>query len=184
MVRVVSFAAIVLLALGLSMDVTAVAAARGALGNVRPRDAAWLVLVFGGAHAVMPALGALAGENLGSFVDRWDHWVAFAVLVAVGGRMLWQARSGVSIPPVGVAATAGLAFVTAVDALAVGVTLPMLDAPVVLAIATIGTVAGLATGVGVVVGRWFGAQVGPRADAIGGLVLVALGTKILITHLA
>jgi putative Mn2+ efflux pump MntP len=179
----VSFSTLVLLALGLAMDATAVAAARGALGGVRWRDAVMIVLLFGGAHLAMPALGAVAGTSLGDIIERWDHWVAFVLLVAIGGKMFVQAVRGVPTAPIGLAATAVLAVVTAVDSLAIGVTLPMLNAPVIPAIATIGGVTALASGAGLAVGRWYGSRAGARADAVGGLVLIAMGTKILVSHI-
>jgi putative Mn2+ efflux pump MntP len=76
-----------------------------------------------------------------------------------------------------------MAVATSIDALAVGVTLPMLDAPLLTSLATIGITTALLSGVGLLLGRRFGSMLGPRLDVIGGLVLIGLGTKILIEHL-
>jgi putative Mn2+ efflux pump MntP len=178
-----SFLEIIVLALGLSMDATAVAAARGAAAQtIRARDALFVGLLFGTAHVAMPLAGALAGEQVGAEIARWDHWVVFVLLVAIGGKMIWQANKSEE-QKVGLAATLVLAIATALDALAVGITLPMLDAPLALSVGTIGGVAATATMLGLVAGRRFGARIGPRADIAGGLVLIALAIKILVEHL-
>jgi putative Mn2+ efflux pump MntP len=76
-----------------------------------------------------------------------------------------------------------LAVATSIDALAVGFTLPMLDAPFALSLATIGITTALLSALGLFAGRRFGAMLGKRLDVAGGLVLIALGVKILVEHL-
>ncbi len=88
-----TFQAIVLLALGLAMDATAVAAARGlAAPRQRARDVALVAALFGGFQALMPLIGWLVGRSVGPLVERWHHWVVFALLGAIGAKMLWEAR--------------------------------------------------------------------------------------------
>src|SRR5690606_26075967 len=85
--RPMSFAAILLLAIGLAMDATAVSAARGLRApKVRARDAVTVALVFGGLQAAMPVLGWLVGAELGPVIRDWDHWIAFGLLAAIGGK--------------------------------------------------------------------------------------------------
>src|SRR3954467_8264876 len=89
----VSFGALLLLALGLAMDATAVAATRGmAVARIRPRHVMLVALFFGGFQALMPVVGWLVGTRVGPLVEAWDHWIAFALLNAIGGKMLWEAR--------------------------------------------------------------------------------------------
>ncbi len=187
-----SFGALLLLALGLAMDATAVSAAQGlALPRVLPRHALLVGAWFGGFQAGMPLLGWLVGKRVGPLVQAWDHWIAFVLLGAIGGKMLWESRDSTrkdaqapsGVDPFGTRTMLGLALATSVDALAVGVTLPMLDAPLVLAVVTIGVTTALSSVLGLLVGRRFGALFGRRVDAFGGLVLVGLGTKILVEHL-
>lgn len=187
-----SFGAILLLAAGLAMDSTAVAAARGlATPVVRARHVASVGLLFGGVQALMPALGWALGRQLGDLVAAWDHWVAFALLGAIGGKMLWEARETGDDAAAAPRATdlyalrvlLVLAFATSIDAFAVGITLPMLSAPFALSIATIGVVTALLSGLGVVVGHRFGVLLGRRLEVAGGLVLLGLGVKILVEHL-
>jgi len=190
--RSVSFGAILLLALGLAMDATAVAAARGlSASRILPRHALLVGAWFGGFQAAMPLLGWLVGSRLGPFVQAWDHWLAFVLLGAIGGKMLWESRTARSadapVPsgtdPFGPRVMLVLAVATSIDALAVGVTLPMLGAPLVLSLVTIGVTTALSSMLGLLAGRRFGALLGRRLDVFGGLVLVGLGTKILVEHL-
>jgi hypothetical protein len=95
----VGFPSIFVLALGLSMDAMAVAAARGlATPHVRGRHVAQIALFFGGFQALMPLLGWMIGASLGEHVRAWDHWIAFVLLCAIGLKMLWDARPGAPEP--------------------------------------------------------------------------------------
>jgi len=188
--RGVSFGAIILLSLGLAMDATAVSAARGvAARRVLPAEVLRVALLFGGFQALMPLLGWLVGSQLGSALSDFDHWIAFGLLGAIGGKMLYEAwTSGERAAEDGpdlfrFEILLVLAVATSIDALAVGITLPMLDAPFLLTLATIGIVTALSSAAGLLAGRHFGSAFGKRLDALGGLVLIGLGSKILIEHL-
>lgn len=182
---------IVMLAVGLAMDAAAVSAAKGlALPAIRARHAVLVALFFGGFQALMPLLGWLIGTRVGPLVEQWAHWIAFTLLCAIGGKMLWEARAADGDSAAGTSATTDpmapggmlvLAVATSVDALAVGVTLPMLNAPLVLSVLIIGVTTALLSIAGLFAGRKFGALLGRRLDAVGGLVLVGLGVKILLT---
>jgi len=178
------------LAVGLAMDAAAVAVVRGTLTPVlRLRHFLLVGLYFGGFQALMPLAGYWAGAQAGDRFAAWDHWIAFVLLGVIGAKMIHEGVSG-ELQPV---ATAGdpftprtmlpLALATSIDALAAGATLPMLGAPLVLSITTIGIVTALLAAAGLALGRRFGAMLGRRFDAVGGVVLVLLGTKILIQHL-
>ena len=184
------FGAILALSVGLAMDATAVSAARGmAVPEVRPRHIALVALFFGGFQALMPVIGWLVGSRIGPLVEAWDHWIAFVLLAGIGGKMLWESRHLKAESPrseeelFGLRVMLALAVATSIDALAVGITLPMLDAPFALSVATIGITTAILCGVGLVVGRRAGAMFGRRLDAFGGLVLIGVGTMILIEHL-
>lgn len=184
-----SFVAILALAIGLAMDSTAVAAAQGmAAGRADARLVLSVAVVFGGVQALAPALGWALGSQLGPSVAAWDHWIAFVLLAGIGGKMAWEARAGAEAPSETPAASprvlVTLAIATSIDALVVGTTLPMLGAPFVLSIVTIGVVTAVLSGLGVIVGRRFGALLGKRLEMAGGLVLIALGVKILVEHLS
>jgi len=173
------------------MDATAVAAARGlAVPRVLPRQVVLVALFFGGFQALMPLVGWLIGSRVGSLVQAWDHWIAFGLLGGIGGKMIWEARGRPDDDKdkdagdlFGLKVMFILAIATSIDALAVGITLPMLGAPLALSLITIGVTTAVLSVAGLYAGRRFGALLGKRLDVIGGLVLIGLGTKILIEHL-
>lgn len=201
------------LAVGLAMDATAVAAATGLAAPVlRARHYALVALCFGGAQAGMPVAGWLLGRSLGGAIAAWDHWIAFVLLGGIGTKLLIEARRAPAAPgdrrapaagepaapeaePAGAAAPPprdpfaprvliALSIATSIDALAAGVTLPLLGAPIAIAIATIGVVtAGLAAG-GLALGHHAGARLGARLGVAGGVILIGLGTKTLLEHLS
>ena len=186
-----TFGAVLSLALGLAMDATAVSAARGvATPRIQAKHVLSVALFFGGFQAFMPLLGWLVGTRIGPAVQAWDHWIAFVLLGAIGGKMLWEARSQDDEPEARVANLYAfkvmlvLAVATSIDALAVGVTLPMLNAPFALSLITIGVTTAILSAAGLFAGHRFGALLGKRLEIVGGLVLIGLGTKILIEHLS
>lgn len=190
------FAELLILALGLAMDATAVAATRGFVATtVRPRDVVTVALLFGGAQALMPALGWALGTRIGPAAQAFDHWIAFVLLVGLGGKMLWEARptkadddehdNGHDIADAfGARVLVTMAVATSIDAFAVGITLPILDAPFVLSLVTIGVTTAVCSGLAVVAGKRLGSLFGKKLELVGGLVLIVLGTKILIEHLS
>lgn len=184
-----SFAAILWLAVGLAMDATAVSAARGlSAERVTARHVVLTAVYFGGFQAGMPVIGWLLGDWLGPYVRAWTPWIAFVLLLVLGGKMLWESRDDPETEsdapdPFAVAVMLTLAVATSIDALAVGFTLPLLGAPMALSLVTIGVTTALLSAAGLYLGRRFGALLGRRLDAIGGLVLIGLGVKLLVEGL-
>jgi putative Mn2+ efflux pump MntP len=188
-----TFGAIVFLSLGLAMDATAVAAAKGmALPVLHARDVARVALLFGAFQGLMPMLGWLIGYSIGPMVEAWDHWIAFTLLCAIGGKMLWEARhafgdvvksGGPASEPLAMNTLLLLAVATSIDALAVGITLPMLNAPLIASWCTIGVTTAVLTALGMTLGRKLGALLGRSLEVFGGLVLIGLGVKILVEHM-
>jgi putative Mn2+ efflux pump MntP len=181
--------ALLALAVGLAMDATAVAASRGlAAPRIRLRDVLLVGGLFGGFQALMPLAGWVLGKRFGPYVEAWDHWIAFVLLAGIGGKMLWEAWQGDAAPPAvdrvfEVRVLLSLAVATSIDALAAGITLPMLGAPLLASILVIGLVTAALSILGLFAGRHFGAALGKRLDVAGGLVLIGLGVKILVEHL-
>ncbi len=189
----VSFFSILLLALALAMDATAVAASRGlAAQQVTLTHAVRVALFFGGSQALMPLLGYYLGTVLGRFAAAWDHWIAFALLAAIGLKMLWDARPSQAEgndekpgarDPFGLRVMMVLALATSIDALAAGVTLPLVGAPLLLTLVTIGVTTAALSVLGLYAGKRLGDLFGRRLDAIAGLVLIGLGVKVILSHL-
>lgn len=185
----VSLASILLLAVGLAMDATAVAMASGfSAQRVRTRDALLLAFCFGGAQALMPALGWLAGARFEKAIAAWDHWVAFALLAGIGAKMIRDGFKGhdEDAPkgdPFAWKSLMVLAIATSIDALAAGITLPLLDLPLILSVSVIGLVTFGLSFVAVFLGRRFGDRFHGKLDLLGGVILIFIGTKTLVEHL-
>ncbi|HKU37114.1 MAG TPA: manganese efflux pump MntP family protein [Polyangiales bacterium] len=190
-----SFLSLEVLAVGLAMDAAAVSASCGvSTPRLRLRHFLLVAAFFGGFQALMPLLGYLLGARIGSVVSEWDHWIAFVLLGGIGLHMIFEARDADDADDeeeprserdlFGLRMLSVLAIATSIDAFAVGITLPMLDAPLSLSLVAIGVTTAALSALGLWVGRRFGARVGRRMDAFGGVVLVLFGTKILIQHLS
>ncbi|MEM9490931.1 MAG: manganese efflux pump MntP family protein, partial [Myxococcota bacterium] len=181
---------ILLLAASLAVDATAVSAARGlAAERIQFRHALTVAIAFGGFHALALAIGWALGAQFGPTVAAWDHWVAFGLLAGIGGKMLWESARQAASRIVeqddlfGVGVMVVLAIATSIDAIAVGISLPMLNTPLAMSICVIGVVTALLSTVGLFVGRRFGTMLGNRLGAVGGLVLIGIAVKILVQHL-
>jgi manganese efflux pump family protein len=176
------------LAVGLSMDAFAVAtAASVTLGRVTPRQVFRFAFHFGLFQAMMPVLGWLAGLTVQRYIQAWDHWAAFGLLVFVGGKAIVQAlkspEDGSDKPD----PTRGLSLVvlsvaTSLDALAVGLSFAMVRVRIWYPAVVIGLITAGLTWVGMLVGSRLGTRFGRRMEIAGGLVLIGIGVKILISH--
>lgn len=169
-----------LLGLALAMDAFAVALTQGARFRPRIGGALAIAVTFGLFQAVMPLIGWGIGAVGFSYVEAASHWIAFALLTFLGVRMLGghggedeaaHALTGRAL------VLAGLA--TSIDALAAGITLPTLDAAPLVAVALIGGITFALSLAGVELGRRAGDAFGVRAERLGGVILIALGCKIL-----
>ena len=161
-----------MLGLALAADAAAVCAAVGASSG-RSRDVVRLAMAFGVAQGGMAALGAGAGVMLGGWFAAVDHWVAAAVLVALGITAL-RADPAKPPPPVGWGAMAGLSLATSTDALAAGVALPTLGLGIPVSAAVIGVVTAFACLAAGLAGARLGARFGRHATAGAGVALIAL----------
>ncbi len=178
-------------AVALAMDAFAVAIVAGiTLNPLTPRRVFRLAFHFGLFQALMPVLGWLAGAALQVYVSAFDHWIAFGLLVLVGGKMLWEALArDDSEQPALNDPTAGwslvvLSVATSIDALAVGLSLAMLGASIFAPALVIGMVAAAFTAAGMAIGRRIGLAWGRRVEVLGGLILMGIGVKILLEHLS
>lgn len=179
------------MSLGLAADATAVSAARGLAVQEVPAGATLrMALIFGVFHMLMPLLGWAIGARIGKQIQAYDHWVVFAILGLLGGKMIHEALGHDAEAPEILAAdpfrlrlVVPLAIGVSLDSLAVGFTLPLLGAALVPAILAMGLVTALMSWIGVYAGRRFGALLGKRMDIFGGLILIGFGVKIVLEHL-
>jgi len=181
------------IAFGLAMDAFAVAIACSlSLRRVSRRQIFRLAFHFGLFQAMMPVIGWAAGQAAEPLIRDWDHWGAFGLLLFIGGKAireaLNQAPDGARANGNGGDPTAGLSlvfysFATSIDALAVGLTLSMLRVNILYPAAVIGAVTMTVTAAGMILGSRLGARFGRRMEVLGGLILIAIGVKILLSHL-
>ncbi|MCE1237129.1 MAG: manganese efflux pump MntP family protein [Hyphomicrobiales bacterium] len=174
------------LAFGLSIDAFAAALGRGA-ANGAPSTGAVLkgAFVFGFTEMLTPIIGWAIGWTFAGWVEAIDHWIAFGLLMAVGLHMAWHAwrREEDEEPPrrglVGLIVTA---FGTSIDAMAVGVSLALLDVDILVAAPIIGATTFVMTAIGLSLGRRIGETVGHRAEIAAGFGLALIGCGILWAH--
>ena len=179
------------IAVGLAMDAFAVAIATGiVLGKVSGRQTFRLAFHFGLFQFLMPVIGYLAGMTVERWIQAYDHWLAFALLGSIGGKMVYEGgwgegeeENGGKDPTRGMSLVL-LSVATSIDALAVGVSLGVRHADaVVYPGIVIGVVACTFTAAGLHLGKRLGTAFGKRMEAAGGLVLIGIGVKILLGHL-
>ncbi|MCK9459848.1 MAG: manganese efflux pump MntP family protein [Proteobacteria bacterium] len=181
-----SFFELAAIALALAVDAFSIGVAVGLTRRTR-RERFRLSFHFGLFQALMPLIGALAGCALERWISRWDHWVAFALLAVIGGRMIWNAarggggRESAGDPTRGLRLV-GLSLAVSIDALAVGFTLGIAKVSIPFAVSLIGVTAAALTLVGMVIAGGFASRLGRRAEIVAGGVLVVIGVKIVLEH--
>jgi len=178
------------LALAMSTDAFAVAVGKGAaLQRPHLREALRTGAIFGVIEGLTPVIGWALGHWAAPYVEAWDHWIAFTLLGVLGLRMMREGLSGADDDgddkptrhSFWLLAVTG--FATSIDAMAVGVGLAFIDANIVTTAGAIGLSTFIMVTLGVMVGRGLGKLVGKRAEVVGGLVLIAIGSLILYQHL-
>ncbi len=177
------------LAVGLSMDVFSVSAVAGlCLGSVEWRQVSRLSLSFGAFHVFMPILGWLAGETIVGLISGLDHWVAFGLLLFVGGKMLVGGLRGGDPESVrdilGIRSLLVFSLAVSLDSVAVGLGFGIEKVAVLLPALVIGMTAFAFTWAGIYLGYRSGAWFGKYAEVAGGLVLIGIGIRVLISHMA
>lgn len=183
------FVEILLIAFGLAMDAFAVSLAAGALKEVRGARATFrLSFHFGLFQFMMPVIGWYAGSTIVSYIAAFDHWIAFGLLGYVGGRMIISGSSkrenAFGSDPSRGYLLVTLSVATSIDALAVGLSLAMIEVGIWYPSMVIGIVAGGFSIVGVGLGRRLGISLGKRMEIAGGIILLLIGLRILFTHLS
>ncbi len=186
---------IVMIAIGLAMDAFAVSICKGlAMPKVRGRDAITVGLWFGGFQALMPAIGYFLGSRFASYIEAYDHWIAFGLLAIIGFNMIKESfekdeencgcdRKAASVAP---SAMIMPAIATSIDALAVGVAFAMVSKEglgIGVAVAIIGVITFAIAMVGVKIGGIFGSRFQHYAERMGGVILILIGIKIVLEHL-
>jgi len=181
------FTTIFLIALSMAMDAFAVSLGSGVKIGPGPRPLFRIAFHFGLFQAVMPVVGWLFGNSIEPYIKNYDHWVAFGLLVFVGLRMI---RSGLSKdeeetlkdPSRGMTMVM-LSIAVSIDALAIGLSLSLLGITIWTPALVIGLVTGALSLIGLRVGNGFGQRYGKPIEVLGGLVLIGIGIRIVMSHI-
>lgn len=180
---------IFLIATGLAMDSLAVSIAAGViLPKVGVKDGFKIPFFMGFFQAFMPLIGWLFGRRFHSYIADFDHWVAFAILSFLGGKMIYESLKrdildNEPFDPTRLLTLLGLAVATSIDALAVGVSFACLRIEIKMPLIIIGTITFVLSYFGIFFGNRFGKRFDLKIELIGGIILIGIGSKILIEHL-
>ncbi len=186
-----NLSATILLAFGMSMDAFAASIGKGAtLHKPKFSEAVRTGLIFGAIETLTPLVGWGLGMLASQFILEWNHWIAFILLVFLGGRMIVEGFRGDSDEACEAPHRHGswllvtTAFATSLDAMAVGVGLAFLQVSIVTTALAIGCATFIMSTLGMMVGRFIGPLLGKRAEILGGIVLIGIGSEILWSHFA
>lgn len=179
---------IFLIGLSLSMDCFAVSVASGfAVKKLRIRHALKVAIFFGFFQAIMPAIGWFAGVGFRSHIESFDHWIAFGLLSAIGAKMIYESLKfegeEKAIDPLKIHILFVLSLATSIDALAVGFSLSFLQVAIAAPALIFGAITFIVSLAGIYVGDKFGHFFEKYVELAGGVILIAIGIRILIQHL-
>lgn len=191
-----NFISIILIALGLTMDAFAVSLTLGLKTDKESEKKVALkaALYFGGFQALMPLIGWVLGVKFSSYIENFDHWIAFVLLFIIGAKMI---KEGFEHDEVETVACDGdsskecitnkkfiiLAIATSIDALAVGVSFAFLKVEIISSVIIIGITTMILSFIAVLIGKKLGDLIKNKAEILGGIILIFIGFKILIEHL-
>lgn len=182
-----TFVELLIIAVGLAMDAFAVSICKGlSVRKIRPRHAFSTAMWFGGFQALMPLIGYFVGISFADFVTNVDHWIAFVLLALIGSNMVKESREKDEVeacPDFSFRKMLALAVATSIDALAVGVTFAFLRINIWTAALVIGVTTAAISGAGLKIGNIFGSRYKSKAELVGGIILIAMGARILVEHL-
>lgn len=184
------FVELFLIGVGLSADAFSVAVCKGLnMRKLNLKHAYIIALFFGVFQAVMPLIGYFLGTSFSSYIESFDHWIAFALLAFIGGKMIVEvirekddeAEEQTDVLKIGELTV--MAVATSIDALAVGITFAFLKVNILFSVILIGVTTFALSLLGVIIGNKFGAKYKSKAELAGGIILVLIGVKILMEHL-
>ena len=183
---------LLLISVGLAMDAFAVAVCKGLnMSKINYKNAGIIALFFGAFQGFMPLIGYFLGTRFQRYIQSIDHWIAFGLLVFIGGQMIFEVFKGEEEAldedgdKLQLKQLVILAIATSIDALAVGITFALLDGGVgiITSVLMIGIVTFIISFMGVIIGNRFGNKYESKAQLAGGIILVLIGLKILLEHM-
>lgn len=178
---------LILIAIGLSFDTFAVSISAGlTVSDIRFWQGVRIALIMALFQSLMPLIGWIGGIQLGKYMSEYDHWVAFALLLILGVKVILDAfKSSVekSFNPLLFSVQISMAIATSLDALAVGISLGVIGTNIFMSLLIIGFTTFMASMVGMLLGKNATRLMGKEVDIAGGLILIGIGVKILLDHI-
>lgn len=181
---------VIIIGIGLAMDCFAVSISKGFMAD---KSHFWfafrMAVLFGLFQGIMPLIGYFAGISFADYMKSFDHWIAFGLLAAIGGKMVIEGLkkshedTDTNVHPFKWRSIIALAFATSIDALATGIIFVSYPDFIWKAVAIIGIISFFFSMTGTYIGLRFGEKFNIKVELIGGLILIGIGTKILIEHL-
>jgi len=182
------FLTITLIALGLTGDTLAVSVSTGlTISKIKFQQALKIAIVLAIFQALMPLIGWFLGLQIKDLIKDFDHWIAFALLFAIGGKMIIESLknddSKKEFNPLKNSVLITIAIATSIDALIVGISFAFIETNIYLSVAIIGFLTFLVSMIGVLIGKKTGNHFGKKVEILGGVILIGIGIKILVQHL-
>ncbi len=178
-----------LIGIGLSVDSLAASITTGACAcKIRVNHVLKVAVFMAVFQGTMPLLGWIIGSSFKSVIASFDHWVAFVLLLGIGGKLIYEGIKSFHDEKTGLAPTKtlllmGMALATSIDALIIGISFGLIDVNIWLAMVVIGISTFIFSSLGVLVGKRIGKSINKGIEVAGGMVLIALGVKILVEHI-
>ncbi len=180
------FITILLVAVGLSMDSFAISVTSGMIiREFTFRKISKIALFLASTQAIMTALGWLLGFKLRHVIENYDHWVSFALLLLIGGKMIYESFNEAEqkkFNPLNNLVLLGISLATSIDALAIGLSFALLNISISFACFVIGLVTLISAVTGLRIGTRICDKLSIKTELWGGLILIAIGIKILVEH--
>ena len=176
-----------LMGTGLAADACAVSLSSGlVIRHIKFNKALKIALAFGIFQAIMPLIGWFTALSFRELLLQTNHWIAFILLATIGGKMIYetfQTETETKFNPLDNYTLIGLAIATSIDALAVGLSLSVLKISILSTAVAIGIITFALSFVSVYLGHRWGKLCKFKLEFIGGIILIFLGSKILVTNL-
>ena len=179
---------ILLIAIGLSFDTFAVSITTGlSISYIRFWQGVKIAATLAFFQALMPLLGYILGKQVENLISDYDHWIAFGLLFLLGFKMIYESfvkeKDASSSNPLKTMVLLGMAVATSIDALVVGISFAFVTINIYLAIFIIGAVTFLVSMIGMLFGKKLGGKLGKQMEIIGGIILIGIGFRILLSHI-
>jgi len=178
---------LIFIAIALAMDSFAASISTGSvLKHFHLKAMSKISFLFALFQGTMPVIGWFAGNSFEEYISDYDHWIAFILLSAIGGKMiheaLWGNDDSTYLDPHSFKKMAALAIATSIDALALGISFSILDVDITYPAFIIGLVTFIFSFAGLTIGVKVGNRFGSKVEIVGGLILIAIGLKVLLEH--